>query len=199
LTVAEQGAHIFLRPLIGKTATFILDERRTNLDFARSVMVYVAEAGLSCTVFDLDALYSSNSEILFSNLPQSWIDSMEIIVPDLRITMDDAFPQIISRSSEVIIIDSLNTLYHLLGADEGASKSRVLYFLISALSYLASSGKKIVILTMYKREGFGRSGSKSISSFSSVTSAVQAKGEGLFARTVKGVAWPGGGLPIRNL
>jgi len=66
MSFSVQQAQSFLAPLIGKTSTFLLEDRRANLDFARTVMALLARNASASAIIDLDAFYSSNSDQVFA-------------------------------------------------------------------------------------------------------------------------------------
>jgi hypothetical protein len=196
-THSRDEADSFIGPLNGKTTTFLVEGRGTNLSFASSIMSLLAVTGDSCAVFDLDALYASNSDTIFGTLPTSFNLSTAILVPDPNSRVETDLPQLFHDDPRVVIVDSLNTFHHLLSSD-GGSRTRKLSFAVASLSYLARTGRKCVIFTMYRREGFGRPGAgRSISSLSDVTASVEAHDSTLSFRCDRGTAWPSGRYSIR--
>ena len=185
-------------PLKGKTTTLLLDERNANQSFARVAMALLARTGNTCTIFDLDALYSSNSDQILGPLPVTSNRLTTILVPDPDSSIERELPRVFATSSGVIIIDSLNTLHHLLSSEDGSTRSRKLSFAVASLSYIAKAGRKAVIFTMYRREGFGRVGAgRSISSLSDVAASVEVRASELSIKRERGTAWPDGRFSIR--
>ncbi len=199
MSFGGRQAQSFFGPLLGRTATFILDGREANLSFARMVMGLLAEMGDSCAVLDLDALYSSNADVVFSSLQETSTDSTLILVPEPGAEIETEFARLFELNQKVVVVDSLNSLYHLVSQEDGTSRSRKLTFAVAGLSYLARTNGKAVILTMYRREGFIRSGTgRSISSLSDVTASVEVGGDELILRVERGQAWPGGRYSTRS-
>ncbi len=195
-----QQAESFFGPLVGRTATFILDGREANLGFARSVLGLLAEAGGSCAVLDLDAFYSSNADVVLPSLPKATADSTVVFVPEPGADIEEEFAKLFESGQKVVVVDSLNSLYHLVSQEDGSSRSRKLTFAVAGLSYLARTNGKAVILTMYRREGLTRSGTgRSISSLSDVTASAEVRGNELILRVERGQAWPGGRYSTRTL
>ncbi|MDG7008594.1 MAG: hypothetical protein JRN06_10190 [Nitrososphaerota archaeon] len=186
-----------LRPLIGKTATFIVDGRETNVKFARTLASSIARSNLSCAIFDIDALYSSNADIVFGGLTYD-AGSFTVRVPAPGSDIEAEFSLLFRTSQNVVVIDSLNSLYHLISMEDGSSRGRKLMFALESLSQYARSNGSAVILSMYRREGFARPGrGRSISNLSDVTTSVSANGNGIEMKTERGSAWPEGGFSSR--
>jgi hypothetical protein len=187
----------FLDPLKGGTTTFLLDSRSTNLGYARTLMRMLAQDGGSCAVFDLDAFYSSNADYIFGPLAAT-AASTTIKVPDPNSSMQDEVSKLFEVGQEVVVIDSMNTLYHLIAQEDGNSRSRTTAFTVEALSYLARSNRKAVLLTMYKRTGFPRRDTgRSISTLSDSTVTVEVRDKELRFRSDRGIAWPRGTFSIQ--
>ncbi len=190
-------AKSFFSPLAGKTATFLLDGRQANIEFARAVVGFLA--GDDCAILDLDAFYSSNADLILASLTAASASSTVIRVPEPGSDIDGELSRLFGARQKVIIIDSLNSLYHLLSQEDWSSRSRKLMFAVASLSYFARTNGKAVILTMYRREGFTRSGTgRSISGLSDLTAAVDVRGDELIVRSERGSAWPGGRFSMRS-
>jgi hypothetical protein len=190
MSAVGQEAQSFFNPLIGRTATFVLDGRQANLDFARTVMSLLAQAGSTCAILDLDALYSSNSDHIFSLLAPAEARSSILRIPEPGCDIESELSGLFNATQRVILVDSLNSLYHLISLEDGSSRSRKLTFAVASLSYLARTNAKAVILTMYRREGFPRSGTgRSISGLSDITATVDVRGQELTVRSERGSAW----------
>ncbi len=113
-------AHSFIGPLNGKTTTFLVDGRGANLSLSKSIMSLLAVTGDACAVFDLDALYASNSDTIFGPLPVSFNQSTAIFVPDTGSSIESELPRLFYTDPRVVIVDSLNTFHHLLSPDGGS-------------------------------------------------------------------------------
>jgi hypothetical protein len=138
--------------LLGHTVTFTVDERNTNLAHARCVMRYLARRKLSCTVLDADAFYASNLQYIIGSMPDESSRRIELLVPDLGSDLQAEFGQLFGIGSHAVtIIDSLNSVFHLLPAEGHGSRNRNLAFVMSLLSYLARTDRRTVFLTAYRR------------------------------------------------
>ncbi|HEY6283923.1 MAG TPA: hypothetical protein VIW22_08370 [Nitrososphaerales archaeon] len=199
MSLSGQRAQSFFDPLMGRTATFVLESRQDNLEFARTIVALLAKAETPCAVFDLDAFYSSNADRIFKPMTGDTAHSTVIRVPEPGSDVESEFARLFEVQPPVVIIDSLNSLYHLLSVEDGNARSRKLNFAVASLSFLARTNAKAVVLTMYRREGLQGSGSgRSISSLSDVTASVEVRGPELHVVCERGTAWAGGRLSIRS-
>ncbi|MGD0318326.1 MAG: hypothetical protein ABSB56_01330 [Nitrososphaerales archaeon] len=198
MSFGEQQAHSFLGPLRGKTVTFLVDSRRVNLSFARSVVSLTAMTASGFAIFDIDAFYSSNCDKILSALPPSAARSTCIFVPEPGSSVETELSRLFRAKSGVFIVDSLNTLYHLFSSSGVKSRSRKFAFAVAGLSYLARTSGKAVLFTMYRREKTMRSGGgRSISDLSDTTVSIEVNGSGLLMKCERGTAWPDGRFSLR--
>ena len=193
----RQGTSL-LEPLTGQSATFVMDGRDTNLRFARTLMKSLAEAAKSCIILDLDAFYSSNSDQIFMG-PHGRQAERSIRVPLPGSDVEAEFSRLFETTQDAIVIDSMNSFYHLISEGNGSARGRKMKFALASLSQFASANNKAVILSMYGREGLAKSGrGRQISSLSDVTASVSTKNSEVEIRTERGPGWPGGSFPSRN-
>jgi hypothetical protein len=198
MSIGRDRASSFLSPLTGRTTTFLVESRGVNLAFARVLMGQVAESGDTCAILDLDAFYSSNSEQAFRLSGAEALNDAVIRVPPPDADLEAELAGLFKVQHKIIVIDSLNSLYHLLGQEDGSSRSRKLSFAISSLSYFARTNEKSVIISMYRREGFLRGGqTRPISGLADCTVTVDVRGQDMVFRNEKGPGWPGGRYSIR--
>jgi len=191
MSLSAREAQSFFAPLRGRTATFLVEDRLANLDFARSVINLLAQTPDSAQILDLDAVYASNADRIFTSLAST--SAVTLRVPEPGAGIEEELAAIFEGNQGVIIIDSLNSFYHLISQEDGSSRSRKLNFAIGALGYLARTNAKAVLLSMYKREGFARWGTgRSISGLSDITASVDTSRQELRVRTERGPGWEGG-------
>jgi hypothetical protein len=196
MSFSGELAQAFFAPLWGKTATFILDERESNVQLARTIVTLASRIGEGCSILDLDALYSSDADVIFSRPADS--EATRILLPPPGTEVEAEFPRLFEAQQRVIIVDSLNSLYHLLSQADARSRSRKLTFAVESLSYLARNNNKAAVLTMYRREWFGHQGrSRSISRLSDITAEVEIRGGELSVRSERSGAWTGGRFSTR--
>ena len=195
MSLGEREAQSFFAPLKGRTATFLLEDRQANLDFARTVIGLLAQTPNTAEIFDLDALYASNADRIFKSLTSP---TVTLRVPEPGTNIEEGFAATFEGDQGVVIVDSLNSFYHLISQEDGSSRSRKLNFAIAALAYLARTNAKAVLLSMYKREGFTRWGTgRSISGLSDITASVDTRGQELLIRAERGPGWEGGVFSTR--
>ena len=191
MSLGTREAQSFFAPLRGRTATFLLEDRLANLDFARSVISLLAQTPDTAEILDLDALYASNADHIFRSLGSP--ATVTLRVPEPGTDIEEELAAMFEGDQEVVIIDSLNSFYHLISQGDGSSRSRKLNFAIAALAYLARANAKTVLLSMYRREGFTRWGTgRSISGLSDITASVETRRQELLIRAERGHGWEGG-------
>jgi len=200
MSFSGDQARAFLDPLAGRTTTFLLEGRQDNIEFAKVLVGLLDAQGSACAVFDLDALYSSNSDVIFGSRGSQVTARSTIRVPEPGANLEEEFSALFEAEQGAIVIDSLNSLYHLISGDDGGSRSRKLAFATAGLSYFARANGRAVIVSMYRRENPSRGGTgKSISSLTDGTASVNRAGGGLSFRNERGVGWPQGRFSIRSL
>jgi hypothetical protein len=162
------------------------------------VSALVADAGKALAILDLDALYSSHADMVLSSANDKTLESTTIIVPQPGSDIEQEFSRLFDTRQEVLVIDSLNSLFHLLSLDDWRARSRKLTFALEALSYYARTNSKIIILSMYRREGSGgtRTG-RPISHLSDLAVSVALREDQVALRVVKGSGWTGGEFSTR--
>jgi len=187
-----------MSPLYGRTATFLAGSRRTNLALARTLISSLTKSRVPCAVLDIDALYSSNSDYIFASASEEEARGTNLIVPEPGSVLEAELANLLSScSAKVLIIDSLNSLYHQLSEGERGSKNSNLAFAVALLSYVARTEKKAVILTMYQRERAARFGQRRpISELSELAVSVSMREETLVLACERGSAWPGKRLSL---
>ncbi len=198
MSFSAQQARSFFGPLKGKTSIFLVDGREANLSFAQGVTALLDLTEDGCAILDVDAFYSSNSDLILARLPSNSARSTLVQVPEPGSSIEAEFPNLFGTSSRIIIVDSLNTLYHLLSFGDGSSRSRKLAFAVASLSYLARTDRRAVLLTMYRRErSMGTGGGRSISELSDLTVSVEVRDSMLLMKCERGTAWPEGRFSIQ--
>jgi hypothetical protein len=194
MSFSASEASSFFGPLKGKTGSFVVAGREANLAFSRTVGSLLAATGDDCTILDLDAFYASNADSIFESMSKS----TTISIPEPGSAIETVLPRLFGADQGVIIIDSLNTLHHLLSLADRSSGSRKLAFTVASLSYLARTNRRAVMLTMYRRERPIRTGSgRSIADLSDITASVDIRDSVLTTRVERGSAWPGGRFSTR--
>jgi len=196
MSLGAREAQSFFAPLRGRTATFLLEDRLANLDFASSIISLLVQTPDAAEILDLDALYTSNADRIFRSLGPS--APVTLRVPEPGADIEEELAAMFEGSQGVVIVDSLNSFYHLISQEDGSSRGRKLNFAIAALAYLARTNAKAILLSMYRREGFSHWGTgRSISGLSDITASVYTRGEQLLIRAERGAGWEGGVFSTR--
>jgi hypothetical protein len=198
MSFSDQEPQSFFNPLKGRTTTFLLEGREANLVFASTIIALAARLGYSCAILDLDAFYSSNANRVLRPLAGA-PKPTTIRIPASGSNIEEEFSALFEAHQDIMVIDSLNSLYHLLSLEDGSSRTRKFTFSLASLSYFARTCNKAVLLSAYVREGFGSVKRRSMTSLSDVTASVDIRDQELVIRTQRGLAWPGGRFSTRNL
>jgi len=196
MSVGVEQARSFIEPLRGKTITFLVNDRQTNLSLMRGITAVATAAGRGCTIFDIDALFSSNAEEILSWLPSDAAKRICIRVPEPLSNIESELSKVFRSDSGVFMIQSLNTLFHLFQSSGVGSRTRKVAFAMISLSYFAKSGDKVILVTMYGRNKVIKVGG-SISDFSDATVTVANVRHGVSLRCERGLLWPDGEFYLR--
>lgn len=141
----------------GGVVTLLVEGRAANRSLGRQLVRYAVRKKLSCTIFDVDALYSSNSDYIFGSLADDEARSVEVLIPLAGSDLTSEIAEVVSADrSGVLIIDSFNSIYHLLTTMGRSPRSRNLAFALAFLSYLARNDGRTVFITKYIRSVEGR-------------------------------------------
>lgn len=199
MNLSPEQARSFFGPLKGRTTTFVVGSRQTNIAFARGIMALAAQSGETCIVLDIDAFYASNADDIFAGLRAPAARSTLVQIPEPGSRIEDEFPKLFSHDSGVMIVDSLNSLHHLLSSGGDGLRGRKFSFAIAVLSFVARAGNRAVMLAMYRREGITRAvASRSISSLSDSTVSAEVRGSELVLECQRGLAWQGARFSIHS-
>ncbi len=199
MSVRPDVAALFFGPLRSRTTIMVLDDRDSNLALAKVIAGFLSSTGDRAGILDLDSLYSSDSDSVFGQVKPPHEQSIAIHIPSPETRMEEELLTMFDDGLGVILIDSLNTLYHALSSNEGASRGRMLSYAVASLSAFAESNGPAVVLTMYRREKLGESGNgRPMSDLSDTTVRVTYDRSSSISFTCqRGVLWPGGTFSTR--
>jgi hypothetical protein len=147
---SPRQANAFFAPLKHKTTTFVVEGREVNLQFAQLILNLASSLKWRVLVLDTDAFYAANIILVSEKQPDFQKRGVFIRIPTKDSKLEDWLVDSLFARCELLILDDLNTLHHLLSALEAKSGSRKLHFIERTLSYLARLDNKTVILTLYK-------------------------------------------------
>lgn len=178
-----------LETLKGKTVTFVVDDRQTNMLLAR---FFLSQTGATFRVLDLDALYSSCADFILRGDSERGPDSAEICVPLPGAQVEPLLAAFLDSSGRYLIVDSVNTMNHILSLESRRARGRSLAFMMAAFAAYASAENACAILTMYQRgwptprEGY------QLHDMSDASVSVKAVEGGLLLTHMRGLAWADG-------
>jgi hypothetical protein len=175
----------------------MFDDRRSNLAFARCLERLISETRSRGMVLDLDAFYASNSIEIFEGLGEDAKHAFLIVVPGIESSIEEEIIRAVVRKSGVLIVDNLNTLFHLIALHDSSNRARKISFAIEVLSFAARANGFAVLLPMYRRDGVTRSTTnRFLSGFSDSLVSATVKEQELQLSCERGGFWKDG-LSIR--
>lgn len=193
-------ANAFFAPLKHKTTTFVVEGREANLQLAQFILNLAACLKLRVLVLDTDAFYAANVVLVSETQPEVQKRGVFIRIPTKDLKLEDWLVDSLFTRYELLIVDDLNTLHHLLSSLEARSGSRKLHFIGRTLSYLARSDNRTVILTLYKSvmDSTTRGQSKrSLSKQSDLVISVELHDSSIRFTCDQGRAWAGNLFSVR--
>ncbi len=196
MSLGEADARSFFAPLEGRTTSFVVDDRRTNLSLLKAAVSMALAGGRACTILDLDALCSSHAGKVLSGLGPKASGMVRALVPAPGAGVEDELMSLFRTGPSVFVVETLNTLHHLMPSNPG-SRSRRLSFVLSALSFLAKTNGAAGLYVTYRREkAIGPERGGSISDFADLVVSVTGVKSELHMRCERGEAWPDGKLVL---
>jgi hypothetical protein len=174
----------------------MVPDRISNLALGRLLLSSLEASGKTCTILDIDAFYSSNSDLLAKNVPLGQTENVLLYIPEVGAGAEDIVLRLFNeRRPDSVIIDNLNSLFHLFSFDGRSSASRKFAFLMDLLSYLARSNNVGVMTTMYERERpVPRRRARSFSGIGDISLTVRHAQGWLTLRCDSCEGWPDGAL-----
>lgn len=161
------------------------------MNLASAILPSLAEGKEGCSILDLDALYSSNIDVVGARVSSGRLGRIELRVPEagsnIERTLADIF---LDASSRPLIIDSTNTLYQLLASQNPRPSSRKFAFLAAAMSSWARANARMVLSSTYERRTATRKKTaRSLYEMFDIVISVSRKADGLAMRCERGNAW----------
>lgn len=201
MSFSAQQVRVFLGPLQGKVAVFLVPDRISNLALGQLFLSSLEAGGKTCTILDIDAFYASNSDLLAKSISGGLTENLWLYIPEVGTGAEDIVLHLLKeRRSDVIIVDNLNSFFHLFSFDDRNSASRKFTFLMALLSYAAHSNNVSVLTTMYEREKpIPRRRDRSFSELGDVSLTVRHAGGRLTLRCDQCASWPDGTLSFPTL
>jgi hypothetical protein len=195
-------AESFLNSLRGKAAVFLVADRATNLALAELFLLSFKVTETTGVVFDIDAFYASNSEVLVKRVPRVDSRTVQLRIPRIGASAEEVTSELLKRdSSEAVVVSNLNSLFHLFASNDQGSAGRKFAFLMALLSFTARTNNNNVLAIMYERERpIPTTRSRPFSRLGDSLILVKRVGNNLVLQSEDGAVWPSGTLnfPIHH-
>ena len=160
---------------------------------AEALMTASSQFKVESRVLDLDALYSSNADVVLGKIPPSARNSILLDVPEPGAAIGAHVQGLFDARRRMVIVDSLNTMHHLF-----SRSGRSLSFIVSAFSVFSKANGLAVIMTKYNRLGATGPGRKgSVSELPDLEFSVRIAGEDLVLECTRGQAWAENAVVVR--
>ena len=191
----QREAEAFLTPLRSRSTVFLLDSRATDLLFSRYLLGCLVRTRNGALVADINAFYSSNAQRIAPG--SDALQNISLSLPPPGFAVEPWIVDfLISAASAVVILDDLNTLYHLLSFDGSKRAGNRISFLIALTSFLARTRLQTIISKVYARNRpiqNGRRGARSLDRLGDLGVAVAYEAGGLTFTCKNGSGWRGDG------
>ena len=192
----QREAEAFLTPLRSRSTVFLLDNRATDLLFSRFLLSCLVRTRNEALVADINAFYSSNAQRIAPGFDALQNINLSLPPPGFAIEPWIVDFLIGGADAAVVILDDLNTLYHLLSFDGSKRAGNRISFLIALTSFLARTRLQTIISKVYSRNRpvqNGRRGARSLDRLGDLGVAVEYEANVLTFTCKKGSGWRGDG------
>ncbi len=194
MSIGVQRAKSFLDPLRGKLSVFVVKDRPSGLLLGRLLTSCASSLNSPYAVLDLDAFYASNFDFMKdSDLPAGH-NAARFQIPEVGSKVSEALLGFLRQGeSKVLILDNLNSFFHLLSAEHPTSAARKLTFATAVMSQIARTNGVAFLCTIYERDGpIRRNRPRSFSENGDATVSVKVDEGRLVLRCRRGTLWPSG-------
>ena len=192
----QREAEAFLTPLRAKSTVFLLDNRTTDLLFSRFLLSCLVRTRNEALVADINAFYSSNAQRI---APESdALQNISLSLPPPGFAVEPWFVDFLIGATDaaVVVLDDLNTLYHLLSFDGSKRAGNRISFLMALTSFLARTRLQTIISKVYARNRpiqNSRRGARSLDRLGDLGVAVEYEASELTFACKNGSGWRGNG------
>jgi hypothetical protein len=192
----QREAEAFLTPLRSRSTVFILDDRATDLLFSRFLLGCLVRTRKEAIVADINAFYGSNAQRI---APESdALQNINLSLPPPGFAVEPWIVDFLIGAADpaVVILDDLNTLYHLLSFDGSKRAGNRVSFLIALTSFLARTRPQTIVSKVYARNRpiqNGRRGERSLDRLGDLGVAVKYEASELTFTCKNGGVWRGDG------
>jgi hypothetical protein len=184
-------ASSLLGPLFSKSSIFLISDRETNLSFARVLLGQILSPNMNCLIVDIDAFYASHAEEL--DHCAGWSNTT-IYVPDVVCDTREVVHTMIAKGhNNILIIDNVNSLFHMLSHETPQVASRKLALIMAVLSKHARASHLAAVSIMYERRFASPTTNRQpLSELGDALVSVRRRGTGLVFNVRRGEVWAGG-------
>jgi len=191
----QREAEAFLTPLRAKSTVFLLDNRATDLLFSRFLLSCLVRTRNEVLVADINAFYSSNAQRI---APGSDAPNISLTLPPPGFAVEPWLIDFLIGAADaaVVVLDDLNTLYHLLSFDGSKRAGNRISFLMALTSFLARTRPQTIISKVYARNRpiqNSRHGARSLDRLGDLGVAVEYEASELTFACKNGSGWRGDG------
>ncbi len=191
----QREAEAFLTPLRAKSTVFLLDNRATDLLFSRFLLSCLVRTRGEVLVADINAFYSSNAQRI---APGSDAPNISLSLPPPGFAVEPWLIDFLIGAADaaVVVLDDLNTLYHLLSFDGSKRVGNRISFLMALTSFLARTRLQTIISKVYARNRpiqNSRRGARSLDRLGDLGVAVEYEASHLTFACKNGSGWRGDG------
>ena len=191
----QREAEAFLTPLRAKSTVFLLDNRATDLLFSRFLLSCLVRTRNEVLVADINAFYSSNAQRI---APGSDAPNISLTLPPPGFAVEPWLIDFLIGAADaaVVVLDDLNTLYHLLSFDGSKRAGNRISFLMALTSFLARTRPQTIISKVYARNRpiqNSRRGARSLDRLGDLGVAVEYEASELTFACKNGSGWRGDG------
>jgi hypothetical protein len=192
----QREAEAFLTPLRSRSTVFLLDDRATDLLFSRFLLGCLVRTRKEALVADINAFYGSNAQRIAPG--SDALQNINLALPPPGFAVEPWIVDFLIGAADpaVVILDDLNTLYHLLSFDGSKRAGNRISFLIALTSFLARTRPQTIVSKVYARNGpiqNGRRGARSLDRLGDLGVAVKYEASELTFTCKKGSVWRGDG------
>src|SRR2546428_1069432 len=192
----QREAEAFLTPLRSRSTVFLLNDRETDLLCSRFLLGCLVRTRNEALVADINAFYSSNAQRIAPG--SDGLQNISLSLPPPGFAVEPWIINFLIGAADpaVVILDDLNTLYHLLSFDGSKRAGNRISFLVALTSFLARTRPQTIISKVYARNRAiqnGRRGARSLDRLGDLGVAVQFEASELTFTCKNGSGWRGEG------
>src|SRR2546428_2016560 len=191
----QREAEAFLTPLRSRSTVFLLNDRETDLLCSRFLLGCLVRTRNEALVADINAFYSSNAQRIAPG--SDGLQNISLSLPPPGFAVEPWIVDfLIGAGAAFVILDDLNTLYHLLSFDGSKRAGNRISFLIALTSFLARTRLQTIISKVYARNRpmqNGRRGARSLDRLGDLGVAVKYEASELTFTCKNRSVWRGDG------